>query len=175
MAKWISGLVVTLALAAGTALAEPSLPPAEPAPKDTPEANTAQVRALFAAFNAGDLASINRIMAPDLIFHSPSGDTARRYDPPQDLKSACPMCDALKNRKVVIDLILAEGDLVAVRATWRGTFSSEFHGVKVSGKSVTIPYENIFRFRGGRIRENWASADGFSLMHQLGFTVTPPR
>ena len=175
MARWIAGIVVSLVLAAGTAPAQPSTAGEKSAPMDTPEANTALVRALYDAFNAGDLAAINRIMVPDLIFHSPSGDTARRYDPPQDLKAACPMCDALKGRKIVIDAILAQGDLVAVRSTWRGTFSSDFHGVHVSGKSVTIPYENIYRIRGGRIRENWASADGFSLMHQLGFTVTPPR
>lgn len=175
MARWTAVVVFGLALTAGTALAQPSQAPEKPVQVDTPEANASLVRALYAAFNAGDLAAINRIMVPDLIFHSPSGDTARRYDSPQDLRSACPLCDALKNRKIVIDAILAERDLVAVRSTWSGTFSSEFHGVNVSGKSVTIPYQNIYRIRGGRIRENWASADGFSLMHQLGFTVTPPR
>jgi predicted ester cyclase len=39
---------------------------------------------------------------------------------------------------------------------------------------VTLIYCNIYRVSGGRIRENWATADRLSFAEQLGFQLTPP-
>jgi predicted ester cyclase len=84
------------------------------------------------------------------------------------------MCAALEQRKIVIDVLVAEGDLVTVRSTWTGLYTGTVHGVSVRRKPVTLIYCNIYRVSGGRIRENWATADRLSFAEQLGFQLTPP-
>ena len=84
------------------------------------------------------------------------------------------MCAALQGRKIAIDVMLAEGDLVAVRSIWTGTYMGTVRGIAIARKPVTLVYMNIYRVAGGRIVENWASADGASLARQLGFVISPP-
>jgi len=69
--------------------------------------------------------------------------------------------------------MLAEDDLVAVGSTWSGLFTGVFRGTQVTGKQVTVVYTNIYRVAGGRISENWASADHLALVDQLGMKVVP--
>jgi ketosteroid isomerase-like protein len=138
------------------------------------EANKAVVRHALAAFDQGDLATLNELFDPDGPWHTPTGKTIRQGGPFADLRSSCPMCAALEQRKVAIDVLLAEGDLVSVRSTWTGLYSGTFHGVSVQRKPITLIYFNIYRLSGGRIRENWAMADRLSLAEQLGFQLTPP-
>jgi len=132
------------------------------------------VRRAFAAFEQGDVNTLNELFDPDGPWHTPTGKTIRQGGPFADLASSCPMCVKLEQRKIVIDVILAEGDLVSVRSTWSGLFTGTFHGIAVSQKPVTLIYSNIYRVSGGRIRENWASADRLSLVEQLGFQLVPP-
>ena len=83
------------------------------------------------------------------------------------------MCAALNPRKITIDLILAEGDLVAVRSTWTGKYSGAYRGMPVTGKDVEVIYTNAYRIVGGRILENWVGADRLALAEQLGMKLVP--
>lgn len=144
-------------------------------PASSLEANKALVREVFAAFQSGDVAVLNRIFAPDEAFHGPGGAPKTGRPETQSLQNACPMCASLNPRRITIDQIVAEGDLVAVRSTWSGTFSGDFRGAKVSGKPVTVSFQNIYRLSRGKIYENWAIPDVASLEQQLGFTISPPE
>jgi len=42
------------------------------------------------------------------------------------LQASCTMCASLAQRKISIDVMLAEGDLVAVRSTWSGIYTGIF-------------------------------------------------
>jgi len=139
------------------------------------EANKALVREVFAAFQSGDVDVLNRIFAPDEIFHGPSGAPKTGRPETQSLQKACPMCAALNPRRITIDQIVAEGDLVAIRSTWSGTFSGDFRGAKVSGAPVSVSFQNIYRISRNKIYDNWAIPDVASLEQQLGFTVSPPK
>jgi hypothetical protein len=57
------------------------------------------------------------------------------------------MCAALSDRKIKVDLILAEGDLAAVRSTWSGRYSGTVR--TVAGKDVSVVYTNITVLRAG--------------------------
>ena len=137
------------------------------------EANKAVVRHAFAALEQGDIATLNAIFDPDGPWHLPSGATIKQGGPFADLRSSCPMCADLAGRKIVIDVILAEGDLVAVRSTWSGVYTGTWHGMAVAAKPVALVYSNIYRVSGGRIVENWASADSLALARQIGVTLAP--
>ena len=60
---------------------------------------------------------------------------------------------------VTLDEVIAERDLVAVRATWRGTHQGAFAGIPPSGKPVTITGMVFWRVANGKLAERWATVD----------------
>jgi predicted ester cyclase len=80
---------------------------------------------------------------------------------------------AFPQYELLIDEILAEGDLVAVRTTFRGVHAGEFQGIAPTGKTVTIPVMLIYRVRESKIVEHWLNADALSLLQQLGALPVP--
>ena len=143
-------------------------------PESTAEANKAVVTRAFAALNEGDLKTLNELFDPAGPWHIPGGKTILQGGPFTELAKSCPMCAKLERRKIVIDVIVAESDLVSVRSTWSGLYTGTSRGVSFHQKPVTLVYFNIYRVSGGRIRENWAEYDRMSMAEQLGFQVTPP-
>lgn len=53
---------------------------------------------------------------------------------------------AFSDLRMTLDLVLAEGDLVAARWTTTGTHSGSWGGVEPTGRAVTFSGVNIFRF-----------------------------
>jgi ketosteroid isomerase-like protein len=162
---WASLIVLLVAAAAMAQSAEQ---------QSTAEANKAVVNRAFAALNEGDLKTLNELFDPDGPWHLPNGKTMPQGGPFTELAKSCPMCARLEQRKIVIDVMMAESDLVSVRSTWSGLYTGTTRGVSFHQKPVTLVYFNIYRVSGGRIRENWAEYDRMSLAEQLGFQVTPP-
>jgi predicted ester cyclase len=75
---------------------------------------------------------------------------------------------AFPHYELVAEDLVAEGDRVAVRTTFKGTHTGEFMGVAPTGKDVSIPIMLIYRIEGGKIAEHWMNADAMGLMQQLG-------
>jgi len=144
----------------------------EPATKQA-EINKAVVHRAFQALEQGDLKTLNEVFDPKGPIHTPRGKVFLQGGPFTDLKSSCPMCASLSNRKITIDLLLSDGDLVAVRSTWSGKYSGTIRGMVVADKDVTIVYTNIYRIADGKIVENWYQSDSLSLAEQLGMKLTP--
>lgn len=161
--------IYVLATSGAAEAAEPSPPAASQT-----EANKATVRRFFKAFNDGDLAALNEISDRRSVFHSATGSRARDGEPPKTLAESCPMCAALNPRNISIDFIMAEGDLVTVRSTWRGKYTGVARNVTISGKDIVVYYTNTYRLKDGHIVENWAAYDRQHLLEQLGFGVSPP-
>ncbi len=144
----------------------------EPATKEA-SANEAVVRRAFQALEQGDLKTLNEVFDPKGPIHSQRGKTILQGGPFTDLKSSCPMCAALSNRKITIDLLLSDRDLVAVRSTWSGKYSGTIRGMAFADKDVSIVYTNFYRIVNGKIVENWYQTDSLSLAEQLGMKLTP--
>ncbi|HWO08742.1 MAG TPA: nuclear transport factor 2 family protein [Polyangiaceae bacterium] len=72
-----------------------------------------------------------------------------------------------------IDLILAEGELVAMRATNRCEQES-FFGIPAAGRQQTFTATFIHRIAGGLIQETWRNADDLGRVLQLGARIEPP-
>jgi predicted ester cyclase len=138
------------------------------------EANKAIVRNLFKALNEGDLATRNQLVDPRQAFHSATEHRQGTGDPKKTLREVCSMCASLNPREITIDFMMAEGDLVTVRSTWRGKYTDVMRDVRISGKDVVVYYTNTYRLANGRIVENWAAYDRLHLLEQLGFVVTRP-
>lgn len=74
----------------------------------------------------------------------------------------------LSDLSVTIDHLIAEGDKVVARFTLSATHSGNFQGVPPTGKRVTFPATDIYRFENGRIAEGWAVMDFLSFLQQVG-------
>ena len=70
-----------------------------------------------------------------------------------------------------VDLMLAEGDLVAARWTATGTFTGQWGAIEPTGKRAEFSGVNIYRFRGGKVAEIWNHRDDLGLMQQVGASV----
>jgi predicted ester cyclase len=66
-----------------------------------------------------------------------------------------------------LDDIVAEGDKVALRTTFRGVQRHDFMGIPATGKEATISVMLIYRIAGGKIVEHWMNADSLGLLQQL--------
>jgi len=69
--------------------------------------------------------------------------------------------------------IVAEGDLVSVRARVRGTHRGPFMGLPPTGKEVDFAFFITYRVVGGKIVEHWMLADSLTAMQQLGAMPGP--
>lgn len=68
----------------------------------------------------------------------------------------------------IIEVSLAENDLVAVHETWTGTHDGEFMGVPASKTPVDWQSTAILKIRDGKICEAWDVNDFLTLFQQIG-------
>jgi steroid delta-isomerase-like uncharacterized protein len=132
-------------------------------------------RFLDEVFTNKNLAAIEDVIAPDYVFHLGS-TTIRGRD---GLRQLCAgVLAAFPDMQVSVDLMLAEGDLVAGRYTFRGTHRGEFvmpgHRFPPSGTRVMLTATTISRIADGKIAEDWEDQDLFGLLQQLGVTIALP-
>lgn len=83
------------------------------------------------------------------------------------------MRGAFPDMQVTIEDMVAEGDRVAVRGTWRGTHEAGFLDVPATGRLVVFSGIDIIRFEAGLAVEHWGVTDTLGLMGQLG-AIAPP-
>lgn len=132
------------------------------------EANKEIVRRMAAAVNERNFDALDELIAEDVHRHSGATPqiTVESLDQfkeflRQDL-SAVP--DAVQE----INFMLAESDLVAVHATYRGTQSGQMGPFPPSDNSLELPFIGILRIQDGKIAEMWVEWDNLNALMQLG-------
>jgi predicted ester cyclase len=78
---------------------------------------------------------------------------------------------AFPDLRMRVDLILAEGDLVAARWTTEGTNTGAWGDREPTGTRAVFSGVNIFRFVQGKVVELWNHRDDLGLMQQLGAEI----
>jgi steroid delta-isomerase-like uncharacterized protein len=66
-----------------------------------------------------------------------------------------------------IDTLIAEGDSVAARLTYRGTHRGELFGIAATGRAIEYSGAAFFEIAGGQIASGWVLGDTTSLKRQL--------
>ena len=74
---------------------------------------------------------------------------------------------AFPDGRFAVEDVLADGDRVAVRQTFRGTQEGAFLGIAPTGRRVTVAATVMYRVAGARIAESWWNADVLGLLRQL--------
>lgn len=74
-----------------------------------------------------------------------------------------------------IEVILAEGDLVAYVTTGTGTHVGPMGDVPPTGRQIRLTNFVVHRFVGGKIAESWVGWDNLAALRQLGLFPFPPE
>jgi predicted ester cyclase len=75
---------------------------------------------------------------------------------------------AFPDGRISIEQMIAEGDTVALRATFSGTQTGRFQDIPPTGKAVTVPAQDMYRLREGKMVEHWGGPNLLRLLQQLG-------
>ncbi len=139
------------------------------------ESNKATVRRFFDLTNAGNLASVNSLFDPRVVCHIPGAPS------PVDLKTYIQQYEeflkTFPDGKETIDDLIAEGDYVVARTTFRGTNrgANPMMGITTpTNKQVVLPAVSILRLSpDSKIVERWDEYDTLGVMVQLGLMKAP--
>lgn len=75
---------------------------------------------------------------------------------------------AFPQYELYADDLIAEGDLVTVRARFAGVHKGDLMGIAPTGKAVALPFIIIYRITDDLISEHWMAVDQLDLLKQLG-------
>lgn len=75
---------------------------------------------------------------------------------------------AISDRRNSVDIIMGEGDYVAVRYRILGTHTGNLYGIPATNADIDIDAAAIFRLHEGKIKESWFMADEAGLLIQIG-------
>jgi len=81
---------------------------------------------------------------------------------------------AFPDLEVTIDEFVAEGNLVGVWYTAKGTHRGEFEGIAPTGKKVTWFGFDLLQIRNGKVAQGRFIDDSLGLMRQLGASLSSP-
>lgn len=135
---------------------------------DRVEANKEIVRRMTEAINERDFDALDDLVAADLVRHSAATPDVM-VESLEDFKEFLHQdLSAVPDAQQEIDMMLAEGDLVAARVIYRGTQTGTWGPFPPSGESVELPFIGILRIEDGKVAEIWVEWDNLSALTQLG-------
>lgn len=138
--------------------------------------NTEQNKALVLRFveegiNQADMNIFDELVAEDVADHySPPGLLLGRAG--WKLNRQMFLAAFPDGRWEIAD-VMAEGELVAVRAPFSGTHLGEFMGIPPTGRRVAIGSIHICRVVDGQVVEHWGNGDDVGMLRQLGVMPMP--
>jgi predicted ester cyclase len=127
------------------------------------EQNKATVRRFTnEVYIKGNMAVFDEIVAENFVLH----DNEKTSESVGMVKRQIRMITSMySNLQITIEDIIAEGDMVAMRTTFKGVF-------RRNGKNFTVPSLSMSRFKDGKIIEAWDMYDNANIFRQLG--ISPP-
>jgi steroid delta-isomerase-like uncharacterized protein len=130
------------------------------------ETSTTLLRDSIEAFNAGDIAKLLAVAAPDIVIHY-----AEMPEPLQGRETWQQGYELVKRAfpdlKIHVDDLVAAGDKVALRLTLTGTHQGEFQGIPATGRTISYVSHEFYRVADGLVAEEWICSDMASLFSQL--------
>ncbi len=138
--------------------------------------NKAAVRRILTEFwQKGDASVLNELLATDCVNHEQSVSEQRGRDACKQWAEGVRQANrqAFPDFDVALDDLIAEGNQVAKRWTFRGTHRGEFNGIPATGKQVTMRGITLYRLEGGKVREMYWNYDVFGLLVQIGAIPAP--
>jgi steroid delta-isomerase-like uncharacterized protein len=138
---------------------------------DTAEANKELARRYpEAVATKGDIELIDELCTADVVDESPLGS----LEGPEELKQQMRMLrGAFSDFSATVEEVIAEGDIVAMRLTLRGTHDGDFMGFEPTGNTFEVSNMVFSRIEDGRIAKRWVVPDMFGMLSQVGVVERP--
>jgi predicted ester cyclase len=137
------------------------------------EQNKAVVRRFFEAFAANDQATLNEVLAPNLVAYSHGNPDPQNRE--MHLQGIRLWNAAFGETHFTVEDQIAEGDRVASRVTMRAIHNrGDFQGLPPSGKQIETSAVTFECIKGGKIVERSVNSDWLGMMQQLGL-LPPPK
>jgi steroid delta-isomerase-like uncharacterized protein len=121
-------------------------------------------------WNRRNPAAIDALVTSDYVLYAPGSPPLDREGHKQFTAA---MLAAFSDARSTTHDLVAEGDKVAWRWSFRGMHTGAFMGIPPTGKEVTLTGISVLRLEGGKIAEQRAEADMLGLMQQLGAVPAP--
>lgn len=130
---------------------------------ETSQRNKAAVRALYEdCINEGRLERLPELIADDYV--GPTGERG----PGAFAKTAAILRSGMPDVRFTVEDLIADGDRVVVRWSWKGTHTGVFRGYAPTKKSITDTGIAIYRLRDGKAVEAWLETDRLGVLQQVG-------
>ncbi len=136
--------------------------------EESAEQNKALIRKMYDLWNRKQTDAALDLMAPSYVGHFTDAELTWEQEAKLDVAYIAAFPDA----SATIEDLVAEGDKVAIRVTWRGTHQKEYMGIAPTGKQAEMTNAGVFRIAGGKVVELWATMDNLRFLRQLG--AIPP-
>ncbi len=124
-------------------------------------------RGVEEGWNKGNLAIFDELVANNVVHHGNNTHGLEAFK-----QTISTDMTAYPDLHLTIEDMIAEGDKVVVRYTFRGTQEGETQDIPPTDNHVTVTGIFICRCKGGKIVEEWENWDDLGLLQQLG--VIPP-
>ncbi|AKQ47509.1 ester cyclase [Rufibacter radiotolerans] len=131
------------------------------------EQNKDIVHQYASAFNQGNLDALVKLFAPEAEIQGVFGKAQME----KAVTVWRQLIDGL-GMQLIIEEIIAEGNVVSVRYTERGTFKGIFMGHAPTGKSYEIVAMEWFKIVNGKIQQRWGARDHVAQARQIGLPLT---
>jgi steroid delta-isomerase-like uncharacterized protein len=111
----------------------------------------------------------DQLFTPDIAFYDPAlAPDGEGHGIPEVKQFFTVFFKVFPDVHFTINDFFAEGDKAAIRFTWTGTHKTEFLGVELKERSVSVPGIDIFHIQDGKIAEVRVAFDRGNLLEQLG-------
>jgi len=135
------------------------------------EQNKEIVREVFNSIDSGDLNKLGNLLSDDFALYPPGSTQPWQKEALYKARNA--HFAAFPDWIHKIEIMVAEGDKVAVKLTQYGTHKAMYKGIEPTNKYVTVPATQIMMIVNGKVKEWWALEDNLGLMTQLGMELKP--
>jgi steroid delta-isomerase-like uncharacterized protein len=136
------------------------------------EANKNLIHRFTVSTNAADWDAFDELLTEDFSRHCQATPNVQVSSREEFKKLQESFLVSMPDQQITIEMIIAEGDKVAVYATYSGTLTGPMGEFPPTGKSVESKFISIFRIEEGRIAELWVEWDNLAMLTQLG--LFPP-
>jgi predicted ester cyclase len=118
-------------------------------------------------YNNHNVDAIDELVAPDKVNHNPfPGEPIGREGSKYNIRQCL---DGFPDLHIIIDLLVAEGDLVTGYLSWTGTHTGQFMGIEPTNDPVTVKATSTIRIdENDQIAEHWGVWDMKGFEAQVG-------
>ena len=75
---------------------------------------------------------------------------------------------SIPDQKLIVKMLIAEGDLVAFWCTYTGTQTGQMGPFPPTGKTAELDFSGVHRVENGKVVETWVTWDNITILSQLG-------